>query len=185
MKEYPTSVNNSQWQCIKKMLNDKRKRKVSLYVGWDATLYRLKTGCPWRMLPKEFGSWSIVYHYFRKWLIGGVWHRVQVRLRELVRERRSSEASPSLGIIGAQSVRNSEWGIPDKGFDGNKRVKGPQAAYRGGLAGVADERCCYRGERARQRRVIRGMKGEFPRLEKFLGDGGHAGTRLATLTRKT
>jgi hypothetical protein len=49
---------------------------------------------------------------------------VLTKLREMVREKLKREASPSLGIIDSQSIKNSEWGLPDKGFDDNKKIKG-------------------------------------------------------------
>ncbi len=33
----------------------------------DAIFYIVKTGCQWRMLPKDFAPWQTVYYYFRKW----------------------------------------------------------------------------------------------------------------------
>ncbi|WP_092725125.1 transposase [Hydrobacter penzbergensis] len=34
-------------------------------------MYLLKTGCQWRMLPKEFPRWQLVYYYYRKWVYLG------------------------------------------------------------------------------------------------------------------
>jgi transposase len=30
-------------------------------------LYRLRTGCPWRALPKDFPKWRTVHSYFAQW----------------------------------------------------------------------------------------------------------------------
>jgi transposase len=37
----------------------------------DALFYVLKSGCPWRLLPRDFPSWKTVYHYFREWRLDG------------------------------------------------------------------------------------------------------------------
>jgi transposase len=29
--------------------------------------YVLKSGCQWRMLPRDFPKWQLVYKYFRQW----------------------------------------------------------------------------------------------------------------------
>jgi transposase len=29
--------------------------------------YVLKSGCPWRLLPREFPPWKTVYDWFRRW----------------------------------------------------------------------------------------------------------------------
>ena len=44
-----------------------------------------RSGCSWRMLPKDFGPWSTVYDYFRKWSQNGTWERIHTALREDVR----------------------------------------------------------------------------------------------------
>lgn len=62
---YPTDLAENQWQYIKKTLNLKeRKRKYSIFVIWNALVYLLKTGCQWRMLPKDFPKWQLVYYYY-------------------------------------------------------------------------------------------------------------------------
>jgi len=33
----------------------------------NAIFYLLRTGCQWRLLPREFPAWGTVYHYFRIW----------------------------------------------------------------------------------------------------------------------
>jgi transposase len=42
---------------------------VPLYSMVQAILYRLKTGCRWRLISlKQFlGSWNSVYAYFNRW----------------------------------------------------------------------------------------------------------------------
>ena len=36
-------------------------------------LYRMRTGCPWRDLPKKFGNWNKVYKRFNAWSASGKW----------------------------------------------------------------------------------------------------------------
>jgi putative transposase len=187
MKSYPTNLTDSQWQCIEKILNDKRKRKVSLRVVVDGILYLVRTGCQWRMLPECFGRWVTVYYYFRKWVLTGIWRRVQAKLRQMVRVKFHRKACPSLGIIDSQSVKNSEWGIPDKGFDGNKKINGRKRHIvvdtMGLLMSVSVTKANVHDSIAAEG-IIRGMKGVFPRLKKILGDGGYAGDRLVKLAQE-
>ena len=66
---YSTDLTDAQWDNIKKSLDkDERKRKNSLRSVWNALMYIVKTGCQWRMLPKEFPRWQLVYYYYRKWI---------------------------------------------------------------------------------------------------------------------
>ncbi len=66
---YSTDLTDTQWQGIKNMIpQNERKRKYELRSIWNGILYWNKTGCQWRMLPKEFPKWKIVYYYFCKWV---------------------------------------------------------------------------------------------------------------------
>ena len=57
----------------RKIINPQgRKRKNSLRGIMDAIFYTLKTGCQWRMLPKNFAPWQSVFYYFNKWKNEGV-----------------------------------------------------------------------------------------------------------------
>ncbi len=109
---------------------------------------------------------------------------VQAILRELVREDCGREACPSLGIIDFQSIKNSEWGIMDKGFDGNKRIKGRKRhlvvdALRLLMCVVVTAANVHDSVAAE--RVIERMDGRFPRLKKILADGDYTGERLSVL----
>lgn len=46
----------------------------------DGILYVLRTGCPWRDLPEEFGPWQSVYHWFNAWNGDGTLDEVLHRL---------------------------------------------------------------------------------------------------------
>ncbi len=54
MTTYSTNLSNSQWQIISKYLDVDRSRKYDLREIVNAILYVVKTGCQWRMLPKDF-----------------------------------------------------------------------------------------------------------------------------------
>ena len=66
MKKYPTDLTDSQWVKIEKFFK-KRKRKHSLREIVNALLYIVKTGIQWRMLPRCYPKWELVYYYFRLW----------------------------------------------------------------------------------------------------------------------
>ena len=48
----------------------------------NALLYRIKNGCSWRDLPKEFGNWHVIYMRFSRWTKNGVLERVFTVLSE-------------------------------------------------------------------------------------------------------
>ena len=39
----------------------------------EAMVYILRTGCPWRDLPAQFGPWSSVYTRWSRWARSGLW----------------------------------------------------------------------------------------------------------------
>lgn len=72
--DYSTNLTDKQWQVIEKIINPQvRKRKHSLRNIMNAILYLLKTGCQWRMIPKDFAPWESVYYYFSKWRLFRRW----------------------------------------------------------------------------------------------------------------
>jgi transposase len=39
----------------------------------EAILWKLRTGAPWRDLPKEFCPWQTAYNRFNRWSKKGLW----------------------------------------------------------------------------------------------------------------
>ena len=70
-KPYPSDVSREQFEKIKPFLEGARKktkpRKLDLYDVFCAVQYVLKTGCQWRMLPRDFPKWRSVHAYFEIW----------------------------------------------------------------------------------------------------------------------
>ena len=38
----------------------------------EAVFWRVRTGSPWRDLPKDFGNWNSIFKRFRRWAKAGV-----------------------------------------------------------------------------------------------------------------
>jgi transposase len=85
-----------------------RPRTTEMREVVNAMLYMLKTGCRWRLLPKEFPPFSTVQRFFYRWRDGGLWQTINHSLVMRVREASGREASPSAGIIDSQSVKTTE-----------------------------------------------------------------------------
>ena len=41
--------------------------KPNLRMTVEGILYRMRTGCPWRDLPREFGDWNAIYKRYNAW----------------------------------------------------------------------------------------------------------------------
>ena len=107
---------------------DTRRRKYSLRLIVNALLYLTKSGCQWRLLPREFPAFLLVY-YFRRWQADGRWARLNQALvrRHWQRAAPPRQPSPSVAVPDAQSIKCSERGVLDKGFDDHKKIQAASA----------------------------------------------------------
>jgi transposase len=68
---YPSDIDREQFNKIKPILESARKktrsRTVDLYDVICGISYVLRSGCQWRMLPKEFPKWRTCHYYFTIW----------------------------------------------------------------------------------------------------------------------
>jgi len=46
----------------------------------EAVLWLVRTGAPWRDLPKRFGKWGTVYRRYRRWAVAGRWEALRQTL---------------------------------------------------------------------------------------------------------
>ena len=65
----------------------------------NAILYMARTGCQWRMLPKDFPPKSTVQEYFYAWRTDATLNRINHELLMRAREADGREASPSAGVL--------------------------------------------------------------------------------------
>ena len=71
-KRYPTDLTDEEWATIEPFLpppaRTGRQRGVDLREVLNAIRYVARTGCGWRMLPKDFPPWQTVYWWFRRFV---------------------------------------------------------------------------------------------------------------------
>ena len=116
-------LTHSQWEVVKKIMPDERRRKYPLRMICEALLYLVKTGCQWRMLPPCFPPWQLGYYYFRKWKRDETILLLHDKLAEWVRIKKGKKPEPSAAIMDSQSVKNTAVAGAEKGFDAGKKVK--------------------------------------------------------------
>ena len=154
-----------------------RPREVDLREVVNAILYLLRTGCPWRLLPKDFPPKSTVFGYFQRLWQDGTWPTLHALLVMAAREQAGREASPTAGIIDSQSVRTTEAGGP-KGYDAGKKVDGRKRHILVDTLGLLLVLVVHPAniqDRDGLALVCRRLRQRFPWLRLIFADGGYQG----------
>jgi putative transposase len=89
----------------------------------NACLYVLRTGCAWRMLPRDFPPWNTVFVMFKRWSAKGIFEKAHERLRVRHRQDLGKAGRATAAIIDSQSVKTGPQG-GEKRYDAGKKVKG-------------------------------------------------------------
>src|SRR5918999_2061925 len=125
-KLYPSDLTDEEWDSIKELIPDAkpggRRRELCMRQVLNAIFYVTRGGIQWRMLPREYPQWKSVYHYFRQWRLSGVGVRIHDHLRAKMREQEDRHKHPTAGCMDSQSMKTTDVGGPERGFDSGKRV---------------------------------------------------------------
>jgi putative transposase len=178
---YPSDLTDAEWRMLSPLLppakSGGRPRSVDLRRSVNGLFYLVRSGCAWRYLPRDYGPWSTVYHYFRQFRRDGTWERVHTQLRALARERAGRDPTPSAAIIDSQSIRTHQGG--PRGFDGGKKVLGRKRHRLVDTLGLLLKVVVHPASlhaRVGAKLVLGTLGTAFPRLQLIWADQGYAGT---------
>ncbi len=109
-ESHASDVTDREWALIAPLLpvarSGGRPRSSCPQRVIDSIVYLPRTGCQWRMPPRDFPPRSTVYSYFRAWIAAGVWAHVHDALYRRTRELEGRDESPTAAIIDSQSVKS-------------------------------------------------------------------------------
>ena len=112
---FPSDLRDAEWARLAPLIPPAspggRSRKTDMRAAMNAILYLLRTGCPWRYLPREgFPPRSTVYNTFRKFQREGAWEAIWAELYMALREQIGREVISSAAVLDSQSVKSAEKG---------------------------------------------------------------------------
>lgn len=131
---YPSSLTDAEWAALAPLIPPARPggrpRGTDMRAAMDALFYLLRTGCPWRYLPRDgrFPPRGTVYNIFRGFERDGVWEAIAAALVAAERGRAGRAADPSAGVLDSQTTKAAERGGAVRTRSATTRASGSRAA---------------------------------------------------------
>jgi transposase len=138
---YPSDLSDAAWAVIAPLIpvRDPARggapRKYGDRLVLDGIFFVLRSGCPWRMIPRDLLPWDAACRWYRAWTADGTRDRIHDELHAMVRISEGRDPAPSAGVLDAQSVLTGEGG-QDRGYDAGKRTRGRKRHIGTGTLGL-------------------------------------------------
>lgn len=186
-RRYDSDLTDAQWRLVEPLLPPPatagRREKHPRREIVNAILYVVRTGCAWRLLPKEYPPWQTVFWYFKRWRTDGSLDRVHDALRDRLRDAQGRDPMVSAGIVDAQSVKGADTvGSTSRGYDAGKKVNGRKrhvVVDTLGLLLVVMVTAASVQDRDGGARVLERLRFRMPSVAVVWADGGYAGRLIA------
>ena len=166
-KPYDSDLTDAQWSVLDPLLPPPKRRgrprKTDLREVVNAIICALRSGCSWRMLPRDLPPRQTVYAYFRTWKTDGMLKRIHDTLRAEVRRSDGRNPEPGAAVIDSQSAQTTESG--DRGYDAGKNVNGRKRHIVVDTRGLTLEAAVHPAniqDRDRAKLLIEKLAGQFP-----------------------
>jgi putative transposase len=181
-RSYSTDLTNAEWERLQLHVPPPNKRgrpkTHSTREILNAIFYLLKSGCAWRLLPRDFPPWETVYWWFRRWCIDGTFERLNAALRERLRVQLSRNPQPSAGVVDSQSAKTTGVGGEARGYDGGKKIRGRKRHLLVDTEGLVLKAKVHSAKVPDQdgiKLLLKGVGAYLPRLSQLWVDAGYQG----------
>ena len=114
-------VDDELWELVKPLLAVRPQQRtgrprVSDRAAFTAIVFVLRTGVPWRLVPRQIGCSGVTaWRRLREWQRAGVWERLHCEL--LRRLNAASRIDWSRGVVDSSHIRALQGG-PNRAFAG-------------------------------------------------------------------
>ena len=179
-KAYPSDLTDEQWAIVAPLIpaprshRGGRPRELDRREVLNTLWYLNRRGCQGEMLPQDVLPKSSGYDYFAQGREDGTWSTILAALRERVRREAGREPTPRAAGLESQSVKPTEGGGKDRGYDGGKTSKGRKRHVLvdtlGLLMAVLITSAHVDDGAAASRLLAQISAQDFPRLETIFGD---------------
>ena len=181
-RSYSTDLTNAEWERLQLHVPPPNKRgrpkTHSSRQILNAIFYLLKSGCAWRLLPRDFPPWETVYWWFRRWRIDGTFERLNAALRERLRVQLRRNPQPSAGVVDSQSAKTTGVGGEARGYDGGKKIRGRKRHLLVDTEGLVLKAKVHSAKVPDQdgiKLLLKGVGAYLPRLSQLWVDAGYQG----------
>lgn len=100
-------LTNEQWEVLAAILPPQKPKTgrpgMDHRQMMNGILWVLRTGAPWRDVPKRYGKWTTIYSRFQRWRKQGVWNRILAELQTI--KSREKQIDWEIQLIDGSVVR--------------------------------------------------------------------------------
>ena len=125
---YPSDISDEQWDFAAPYLtlikDDAPQRDHDLREVFNGLRLILRTGSPWRYLPRDLPPYYPIYQQTQRWIRAGCLGAIVHDLRALIRLDEGQSVEPTAAIFDSRTLLGTPESGDRTGYDGHKKKMG-------------------------------------------------------------